>query len=61
MPTMKVNDALWKIAEEGAVDATLIRRQPVRTTEVITFILKEFSEEAIQDFLKIEKDKKRKG
>ena len=61
MPTIKLNDELWGIAEAGAVDATLIKRKPVRTTEIITFVLKEFLDEGIQNYLEIEKEKKRKG
>lgn len=59
MPTIKIPDSIWKVAMDGAVDATLIRREPVKTTDIIKFALEEYLEEAVQNFLKIEKEKKK--
>lgn len=59
MPSMKIPEKIWAVAEEAAVDATIIRRSPVQTTEVIRYALEKYLNDGVKDFLDEEKKQKK--
>ncbi|QIJ04687.1 hypothetical protein [Shewanella chilikensis] len=58
MPTMKIPEKIWERAEKTAVDATLLRRTPVNISEVIRYVLENYLEDGMRDFIEQEKAKK---
>ena len=59
MPTVRISDANFDKAEEGAVDLTLIRRKPARVSEVVNYVLEKYLDEGLKDFISEEKERKR--